>query len=695
MHEVHTFRCVGVPFTSARTLWMFGSQRRFVRRWEWDTFIPNPGCFPQISHTAATLTRSSRESSYKWTMCDVSIHWNGAVRDRSTTTGSAMARSEPVSVHGAEADLTAGLTPEHLHRVMRAFSEGLELHRAVVNRLNVYPVPDGDTGTNMALTVESVVKAMDGLDPETADGDAMGAACRAIASGSLMGARGNSGVILCQILRGISGTFAPCLVVGAHEAALALAEGSAAARAGVMRPVEGTMLTVAADAATAAREVDENGGGLLEVFAAARQAAVSSLWRTPDLLPVLAQAGVVDAGGAGLVLLYDAFLHVIDGRPISDRLPLPQDVADKVADGVAGDPSSQLAGGFGMGRAATAQGASNHDGATLRSPGSAAGEVGGITGPRYEVMYFLEAPDDTLGAFKSVWAGVGDSIVIVGGDGLWNCHIHTDDIGAAVEAALDVGRPRDIRVTDLLDQVEEESWVRRAVELDAGSEPSIEEPAPVTSVVAVATGDGIRRIFDSLGVHHIVAGGQSMNPSTAQILEVVESVPGAEVVILPNNKNIVPVARQACELTAKPAFVVNTAGIQEGFAALLEYDPEATAEENASAMQAAAGRVRAGEVTRAVRESDSPAGRIAVGDWIGLSRSGIESVAGTLPEATCGLLSKLLTDGDEIVTLIEGAGATAADTRRVTEWLRENRPGVSLELHHGGQPLYPYFVSVE
>ena len=257
----------------------------------------------------------------------------------------------------------------------------------------------------------------------------------------------------------------------------------------------------------------------------------------------------------------------------------------------------------------------------FRPAGGSNGEAAGALGPRYEVMYFLEAPDDTLGAFKSVWAGIGDSIVIVGGDGLWNCHIHTDDIGAALEAALDVGRPRDIRVTDLLDQVEEESWVRRAVELD-GEVPGSEEPAPVTSVVAVATGDGIRRIFYSLGVHHIVAGGQSMNPSTAQILEVVESVPGAEVVILPNNKNIVPVAEQACEISTKPAFVVNTAGIQEGFAALLEYDPEATAAENASVMQAAAARVRAGEVTRAVRASDSAAGDIEAGDWIGLSRSG-------------------------------------------------------------------------
>jgi dihydroxyacetone kinase-like predicted kinase len=199
----------------------------------------------------------------------------------------------------------------------------------------------------------------------------------------------------------------------------------------------------------------------------------------------------------------------------------------------------------------------------------------------------------------------------------------------------------------------------------------------------------------SLGVHHIVAGGQTMNPSTQQILEMVESVPGTEVVILPNNKNIVPVAKQVCELSPKPAFVVETPGIQEGFAALLEYDPGAGAEENAKAMQAAASRVRAGEVTRAVRSSDSPAGPIEAGDWIGLSRNGIESVAPSLLQATCGLLAELLGDGDEIVTIVEGAGATAADTRRVSDWLRESWPGISLELHHGGQPLYPYLVSVE
>jgi dihydroxyacetone kinase-like predicted kinase len=217
----------------------------------------------------------------------------------------------------------------------------------------------------------------------------------------------------------------------------------------------------------------------------------------------------------------------------------------------------------------------------------------------------------------------------------------------------------------------------------------------VTSVVAVATGDGIGRIFHSLGVRHIVAGGQSMNPSTEQILAMIEATPGSEVIVLPNNSNIRAVALKACELSERPCLVVDTAGIQEGFAALLEYDPEVGADANAQAMTAAAERVVAGEVTQAVRASDTPVGEIAAGDWIGMSRHGIEVVAGSVSDATCRLLDRLLTESHEIVTIIEGAGAKPADTRRVTEWLAEHRPDVTVDLHRGGQPLYPYLVAVE
>ena len=545
----------------------------------------------------------------------------------------------------------------HLRDVVVAYRDALRAHQEAINRLNVYPVPDGDTGTNMALTLESVVRSVNGADD-------MASVCRAIAHGSLMGARGNSGVILSQVLRGLAEAFGECPAGGGPAVVgEGLRAATEAAYSAVMRPVEGTILTVVKAASEAASQ--SGATGMADLLDAARNAAAQALERTPDLLPVLKQAGVVDAGGAGFLLLLDAFLHVVDGRP----LPPPP---------VATGP---VVGAEDAGREAVAA--------------EAGGGPGGksIADLRYEVMYFLEAPDETVPAFKRVWAGIGDSIVVVGGGGLWNCHIHTDDVGAAVEAALDCGRPRNIRVTDLLDQVDEERWVREAADLPAEPEPPA-EPVP-TAVVAVATGDGVGRIFTSLGVHRIVAGGQSMNPSTAQILEAVEAAPADEVVVLPNNRNIIPVAEQVNGLTEKRVEVVPTTGIAEGFAALLEYDPEAPGDENAKAMAAAAGRVVSGEVTRAVRDSVSDAGPIRAGDWLGLSSARIEVVAPTLAEAVTGLLGHLLGGRHEIVTVIEGDGATAAATRRITEWVAEHRPDVSCEVHHGGQPLYPYLLSIE
>jgi hypothetical protein len=550
---------------------------------------------------------------------------------------------------------------------MLAYRDGLRAHQEVINRLNVYPVPDGDTGTNMALTVEAVVAELESLGES---GVEMTTVCKAVAHGSLMGARGNSGVILSQILRGASDVLRGLESAGASDVASALVDAATAAEGAVMRPVQGTILTVAADAAAAARAKADAGGGLVDVLDAARVAGGESVARTPELLPVLKEAGVVDAGGVGFVLLLDALLLVADGRP----LPAPEEtpsVAPKTATSTSrasvGEPTGPQA---------------------ERECADGVGDL------RYEVMYLLEAPDGSIPAFKDVWAGVGDSIVVVGGEGLWNCHIHTDDIGAAVEAGIDAGRPRNIRVTDLMDQVEEERWVRDAA---SGAPPEEESawPVPATAVVAVATGTGIRRIFRSLGVHQMVAGGQSMNPSTAQILEAVEAAPAEDVVVLPNNGNIVPVAEQVDALTTKRVRVVKTVGVAEGFAALLEYDPEAGVDDNTGVMSSAAQRVVAGEVTRAVRASDSPAGSIAEGDWMGLSKRGIEVVQPTLAEATTALLEKLLTDEHEIVTLIEGEGSSPADTRRVTEWLSEHRPDIDVEIHHGEQPLYPYLLSID
>jgi DAK2 domain fusion protein YloV len=555
---------------------------------------------------------------------------------------------------------------------MLAFRDGLRAHQEAINRLNVYPVPDGDTGTNMALTLEAVATELESLGESDVD---MTAACKAVAHGSLMGARGNSGVILSQILRGACDVLRGRESAGPSDVAAALVDAATAAEGAVMRPVQGTILTVAADAGAAARAEADGGGTLVEVLDAARMAAKESVARTPELLSVLKEAGVVDAGGVGFVLLLDALLLVVDGRPMPAPEETPTAAQAVVATTSSGPPVDQIGSSAG--------------------PGAAGGCAEEMSDLRYEVMYLLEAPDRSIPAFKDVWAGVGDSIVVVGGEGLWNCHIHTDDIGTAVEAGIDAGRPRNIRVTDLKDQVQEERWVREATAQAPSEEEESVWPVPNTAVVAVATGTGIGRIFRSLGVHQMVAGGQSMNPSTAQILEAVEAAPADEVVVLPNNGNIVPVAEQVDALTNKRVRVVKTSSVAEGFAALLEYDPEAGVDDNAGVMSTATERVVAGEVTRAVRASDSPAGPIAEGDWMGISKRGIEVAQPTLAEATTALLEKLLTDENEIVTVIEGEGSSPADTRQVTEWLSEHRPDIDVEIHHGDQPLYPYLLSID
>ena len=343
----------------------------------------------------------------------------------------------------------------------------------------MYPVPDGDTGTNMALTLAAVAEELD------AAGDDLAAVCKAISHGSLMGARGNSGVILSQILRGIAGVVAEADGARRRPAPPGRCpRRPTAAYEAVMRPVEGTILTVVREASEAATAAADDGADLVAVLEAAQAQGADALARTPDLLPVLKDAGVVDAGGTGLPAA--ARRPAARGRRSARAARPPRSTA----------PSSP----------SPLPGHGDH------------GEHGDVSELRYEVMYFLEAPDDAIPAFKDVWAGIGDSIVVVGGDGIWNCHIHTDDIGASIEAAIDIGTPAEDPRDRPIEQVEEERWVRDAAEAGAIDEVPEHLRTPVTcAVVAVATGDGIRRIFHSLGVQGIVTGGQSMNPSTAEL----------------------------------------------------------------------------------------------------------------------------------------------------------------------------------
>jgi DAK2 domain fusion protein YloV len=541
-----------------------------------------------------------------------------------------------------------------LRDTITAFRDTLAVHAERINRLNVYPVPDGDTGTNMARTLDAVVAEMDAAPDELV------ATCNAISHGSLMGARGNSGVILSQIMRGVASTLRDSAEADGATVAQALKVATDAAYQAVLTPVEGTILTVVRLSAEAAGAAATGGAALPGVARAARDAGRIALENTPELLPVLKDAGVVDAGGAGYLLLLDALLHVVDGEPLPEA-PAVSGVAAPVA----------------------------------LVDEHAAGDT------RYEVMFFCDLPDDRIEELKQGWGAIGDSIVVVGGDGLWNCHVHTNDIGAAIETALDLaGRPRQIRVTDLFEEVAAEHAHREA-ELVAGgaatAEPVTGElPAVACAVVAVSSGDGISELFRELGVQGIVGGGQTMNPSTAELLDAVERVNAAHVVVLPGNKNIIPVAEQLDALTAKTVRVVPTRSMPEGLAALMAYDPEADAPANTTVMRQASAEIASGEVTQAVRASQTEVGPVAEGDWMGIARGGgIVAVAGNLVEAATTLLGHLITDDSELVTVLTGAGAEEPATAAIEAWIAEHRPSVEIEVHDGGQPLYPYLFGVE
>lgn len=554
------------------------------------------------------------------------------------------------------------LGADEVRQTVVTFRDAMKAHAPGINRLNVYPVPDGDTGTNMSRTLDAVVAELDGAAHE------MDATCKAISHGSLMGARGNSGVILSQILRGLVATISESAdgTVNATRIAEALKRASVAAYEAVLKPIEGTILTVVRESADGASVAALGGATLSATLRAARDAGRDALARTPDLLPVLKDAGVVDAGGAGFLLLLDSALHVVDGEP----MPEPDDSVG---------PSAEQ----------------------LESVGKRHQEDGtvDVSELRYEVMFLLDLEDAQAKSFKSAWGSIGDSIVVVGGEGLYNCHIHTNDIGAAIEAPLLLGgRPKQIRVTDLFEEVADEHAAREAeLGVPIQSRTSTTSLPPVTcAVVAVASGDGLSELFGQLGVHGVISGGQTLNPSTAELLAAVEHMNARQVIILPNNKNIIPVAQQIDALTTKDVHVVPTCSMPEALACLVSYDPEATAETNARNMTSAAQAVATGEVTQAVRDTKTDAGQVTEGDWIGIVRGdGIVAIAGTLATCATQLLEHLIDDAGELLTIVTGEDATTTQTDQLCAWVSQNRPNVAVEVHAGGQPLYPYLFGVE
>ena len=534
------------------------------------------------------------------------------------------------------------LDAKNLASLMYCFRDSLQEHKESLNSLNVYPVPDGDTGSNMAATLNSVVSEIESLEENLELENIIDA----ISHGSLMGARGNSGVIISQILRGFVSKIknASRKTIDANLFSEALSEAASAAYEAVGNPVEGTILTVVRETAEAAEKAVAEKLSLLPLAEIAREAAKRSLDSTPELLPVLARAGVVDAGGSGFLLMLDSLLHIIDDRP----MPEPEVVTASV-DSLILDVHDET---------------SN-------------------SGTRYEVMYFLDAPDDLIPDFKKAWSEIGDSIVVVGGENIWNCHVHTNNIGAAVEAGISIGKPYEIRVTDLFEEI-------------AGNYHDHDIADPVgCSVIAVANGDGIGEIFRSLGATRIVNGGQSMNPSTADLLEAAEATASEHVIILPNNSNIVAVAEQVDSQTSKTVRVVGTHTVTEGFASLLGYDPEATSDKNQTGMLQASQMVESGEITTAVRDSTSEIGEIKKGNFLGLQKGKVTVVAETIVEATNNLLKEMISDEHEIVTLVSGEDSNKKETDEIVAWVNSEYEELEVEVHEGGQPLYPYYIGIE
>ena len=548
-----------------------------------------------------------------------------------------------------------------LVEVLQKFEQLLLEHRVYIDSLNVFPVPDGDTGANMYLTMKSVGQAL-AAAPD--DAKTFAGIAKVVTQGAVMGARGNSGVLLCQILKGFVDTFSKC---DKELDAQAWIDGALAASKyayeAVSEPVEGTILTVISEIAQggpaksqAKNQAKNKKPSLAEVIQNFQEAGAQSLQRTPELLEVLKKAGVVDAGGSGLLLFFDALAFVVLGKQ-TPPVPVPLQILNSAA--------------------------ATED----------------VDGTRYEVMFILLATDDKIPAFRNGWEELGDSIVISGGEGVWSCHIHTDEIGKVIEVGIAAGTPQNIRVTDLyLDtnhsdiHLEDLEDAAEFLLLDTQlGDLKIEQVK--THVVVAAQGLGLAKTFSSLGSRAMVVGGQTQNPSAKAFLDAIEQVEAEEIIILPNNSNICAVANSLVAESSKTINVVETKTIPEGLSAMLVYDPAETAKSNAERMERAKKDVVSGQVTQAVRDSKSHG--VKQGDFIGLDVSDILISSQSLVSTTCDLLKKLITPAQDLLTLIAGNQATSADSAKITECLKHNYPDLEVELIEGGQDLYHYYIGLE
>lgn len=525
-----------------------------------------------------------------------------------------------------------------------------------VNSLNVFPVPDGDTGTNMNLTIESGAKAVS-ENPSTSVGDLT----ESLAKGMLMGARGNSGVITSQLFRGFYKATQGMKTLTAQELANAFSNGVATAYKAVMKPVEGTILTVARVAAQEGANKANDTDDVTEVMQAVVEGAKKALKSTPDLLPVLKQVGVVDSGGQGLLFIYEGFLEGILGENFADQYQPDENEMDEMINAMHHQSSvqSQLA----------TQDIKN--------------------GYCTEIMVDLNAdvPNKKkfdLEEFRKHLSDLGDSLLAVSDGEIAKVHVHTEHPGDVFQYGSQFGQLGKIKIDNM--RIQHKSIVDQDKE---------QQEAVDFAVIAVASGNGIRKLFESEGVNRIISGGQTMNPSTQDFIDAIKKSGAKKALLLPNNGNIIMAAKQAAEVSDIPVGIVPTKTISQGLTAMLSFDPVASVDENVEAMSDELDTVVSGEVTQATRDTEIDNVEIHKDDYLGIVDGSIKVDNADLIKTTTEMIEKMLDDDSEIITIMYGRDASEDEAQQVVEALEASHDDLEFEIHDGGQPVYFFLVSVE
>ena len=542
-----------------------------------------------------------------------------------------------------------------LSRMFLAGARNLEAKKEWINELNVFPVPDGDTGTNMTMMIMSAaseVSALENPDMETL--------AKAISSGSLRGARGNSGVILSQLLRGFTRSVRKSAVLDAAAIAAAMERAVETAYKAVMKPKEGTILTVAKEAALKAAEIAPEAEELQPFLEAVFSHAEETLARTPEMLPVLKEAGVVDSGGQGLLEVLRGALDGFMGKE------LDYSVFEK----------------------------SSSPAVTKISPQAEADiKFGYCT----EFIILLDKPvsEEEEHKFKDFLTSIGDSIVVVADDEIIKVHVHTNHPGQAIERALTYGALSRMKIDNMREE-HQEKLIKDAEKLAKEQEEKEKLPPKEAGFIAVSAGEGLTEIFRELGVDYLIEGGQTMNPSTEDMLNAISKVNAETVYIFPNNKNIILAANQARDLTEdKKIVVVPTKTVPQGITAMISFVPEKTAEENAEVMEEAISKVRTGQITYAVRDTRLDDKEIHEGDIMGIGDKGILAVGGNKEKVAEDTIAAMMSDEAEVISIYYGADASEESAEALAASVEELYPDCEVEVNRGGQPIYYYIISVE